>query len=540
MSLETGLLSQLTDSRRGAAADGDPISLAVIQAGLSAAADEMFAMLRKTAMSPIIYEVLDVGTGVTDAHGNLAGSGAGIPTFVGVLDKAVQRILALHGGNGVAEGDMFVTNDPNYGGVTHLSDVVVAMPVFSGGERIAWTASIAHWSDIGGMTPGSMSTKASELFQEGLRLPAVRLFDKGRRIDPLIDIICANSRLPEYSRGDLWAQIAACRRASERVARLANTYGLKTFRKAIDELFTEGEARARKGLEILEQGSWEIAVRQDSGDTWKASISVEKDEFTVDLRDNPEQKNSPYNTSRDGAVISAQMIFKALTDPGRFANAGSFRPLRVLTRPGTIFHTKGEAPHGYYFETRIRLYDMLWRCLAAAFPERLPAGHFGSVCGTVIAGRHPDNGRRFTMVEPQMGGWGATSDRDGLDAMYSASHGETFNCPVEICEARYGIDVGWKRLSSQPRGRGRFAGGLGLSTCYRPRQSAILAAGYSCHRHPVWGLNGGGEGGTNSLTVVRSSGKSERHAFVSDLIVEPGDRILIETASGGGWGRAEE
>ena len=158
----------------------DPVTLSVIQSALVAAADEMFAVLKKTAMSPIIYEVLDVGTGITDAHGNLVSSGAGIPTFVGVLDKAVRRILELHGLDAVCPGDVFVTNDPYYGGVTHLNDVVITMPVFAADQCIAWTASIAHWNDVGGMTPGSMATDASEIFQEGLRLPAVRLFENGR------------------------------------------------------------------------------------------------------------------------------------------------------------------------------------------------------------------------------------------------------------------------------------------------------------------------------------------------------------------------
>ena len=288
------------------------------------------------------------------------------------------------------------------------------------------------------MTPGSMSTKSTEIMQEGLRLPAVRLAEGGRMSESLIDIICANSRLPDFTKGDLWAQIAACRRASGKISRLAETHGVKTFRRALADLFAEGEARARKGLESLPRGTWEIETEHDSGEIWRASIKVARDLFTVDLRDSPAQKNSPYNTSRDGAVISAQMIFKALTDPERFANAGSFRPLRVLTRPGTIFHAQGHAPHGYYFETRIRLYDMLWRCMAQAVPERLPAGHFGSICGTVIAGRHPGH-------RPPLHNGRAADGRLGrrrpagpdLTPCTLRAHGETFNCPAEICEARY-------------------------------------------------------------------------------------------------------
>ena len=515
----------------------DPITIAVIQAGMTAAADEMFSTLRRTAMSPIIHEVLDVGTGVMDGDGRLASSGAGIPSFIGVLDKAVKRILEIEGENSIRDGDVFITNDPYRGGVTHLSDIVVAQPVFVNSQRIAWTASIAHWSDIGGITPGSMSTKATEIFQEGLRLPAVRLFDQGRRVSSIFDIIAANSRLPDFSTGDLWAQIAAGRRAARRISELSTTYGDEAYSLALTALFDEGERRALDGLRRLPGGVYEITEEQDDGSHWNARITITEQEFLVDLRQNPMQRNRPYNTSRDGSVISAQMIFKALVDPELYANEGSFRPLRVLTETGTIFHSTDPAPHGYYFETRIRLYDMLWRCIAEALPDLLPAGHFGSICGTVIAGDHPDTGRRFTMVEPQMGGWGATSERGGLDAMFSSSHGDTYNCPIEILESRYGIDVGWKRLNADESGAGLHNGGKGLSMSYQPRSRTILAAGFSRNRINVWGLNGGSDGGTNQIRVVRPNGQEEKYSFVSDLIIEPGDEIIIETANGGGWGR---
>ena len=517
----------------------DIFSQSVIQAGFAAAADEMFSVLKKTAMSPIIYEVLDVGTGVTDDEGNLVSSGAGIPTFIGVLDKAVKRILDLHPASSIKDGDIFITNDPYYGGVTHLSDVVVLMPVFADDRMIAWTASIAHWNDIGGMVPGSMSVSATEIYQEGLRLPAVRLFDGGVEVTSVTDIITANSRQPDVARGDLFSQVAASRKAASRIRQLAESYGIDAVDSAIAALFKEGEVRARAGLKTLHKGHFTIEEQQDDGALWRAGITITDEAFTVDLSGNPPQRAAPYNTSRDGAVIAAQMIFKALCDPTLFANAGSFAPLDVITEPGTIFEPEEPAPHGYYFETRIRVYDMLWRALAKAMPEQLPAGHFSSICGTVLAGVHPDNGRRFTMVEPQMGGWGATAERDGLDAMYSASHGETFNCPVEICEARYGIDVGWKRLGDAAKQDSLHQGGRGLDICYRPRGRVILSAGYSRHVEPVWGANGGADGSTNALTVARENGERESHAFVSGLGVEPGDDILISTAAGGGWGKAE-
>jgi N-methylhydantoinase B len=515
----------------------DPITATVIQASLVAAADEMFAVLKKTAMSPIIYEVLDVGTGITDRNGDLVSSGAGIPTFVGVLDKAVKRIVELHGLHTIREGDCFITNDPYYGGVTHLNDVVIALPVFADGACVAWTASIAHWNDVGGKTPGSMAVDVTEVFQEGLRLPAIKLFDKGKPIASVFDIISVNSRLPDFVKGDLWAQIAASRKAEHRICEMVETYGIDAYHAAIADLFIEGQRRGRAGLASLPQGTFSIEEEQDDGALWRAAITISSERFSVDLLGNPAQRKAPYNVSRDGAVIACQMIFKALTDPSLFANAGSFRVLEVITEPGTIFHAEGTAPHGYYFETRIQLADMLWQCMARALPERLPAGHFASICSTVLAGTHPDTGHRFTMVEPQMGGWGATASRDGLDAMYSTNHGDTFNCPVEISEARYGLDVGYKRLNETAEGQGRHAGGKGLSVSYRLRGRAMLSAGYSRNRRPVWGSAGGADGGTNGLAVARGGGQREAYAFVSGLVIEPGDEILIGTANGGGWGK---
>jgi len=510
----------------------DPFTLAVIQAGLDNAAEEMFAVLRKTAMSPIIYEVLDVGTGVTDAAGRLVSSGAGIPTFVGVLDKAVTVIVERFG-DSLQPGDVFITNDPNHGGVTHLNDVVIAKPVFFEGQCVAFTASIAHWGDIGGKVPGSIASDVTEIFAEGLRLPPVRLFNAGVQNRSVFDIIQVNSRLPDFIDGDLWAQIAASNSAERQILALFAKHGTGTVERAISEAFASARARALAGLATLPKGTFSIEETQDDGKRWQASITITRDAFTVDLSGNPKDNGGPYNTSRDGAIIACQMMFKALCDPERFANAGSFSPLRVITEEGTVFHAGPTAPQGYYFENRIRLLDMLWQCMARACPGRLPAGSFASIFGTVISGTHPDSGRNYAMVEPQMGGWGATQDRDGLDAMFSPNHGDTFNCPIEICEARYGLHVIHKRLAAttrNPRGR---SGGAGVSVMYELRAAASLSVGYTRAKVPVWSSNDQPPGGTNVMIVQRRSGVQEVHQFAGGIVLRKGDRVLIETASGG-------
>jgi len=519
----------------------DQFTFSVIQEAIAADADEMFAVLRKTAMSPIIYEVLDFGAGVTDSNGNLLSSGAGIPGFIGAIEKSVKRLIELTPSADVMAGDIFVTNDPYAGGVTHLNDVVLLMPVFMGGELLAWVGNMAHWNDVGSAVPGSMPIDARDIHAEGLRLPLVKLFARGQLIEPVLKIMTANSRLPDFLLGDLWAGVASVRKGAERIEKLAATYGRSAFLTALSDYQDYAERQARQGLAKLPKGRLELKETMDDGAIWRAAIEVTEDAFVVDLRNAPEQRQDPLNTSRDGAVIAAQLIFKAATAPGSVCNAGSFRPLRVLTTPGTIFDPREPAAQGYYFEVRARLTDMLWRGLAEAAPERFPAGHIGSICGTVVAGRHPGTGRRYTMVEPQLGGWGATASRDGVNAQFSAGHGDTFNCPVEVAEARYGFAYRRLALNDEPGGEGRRRGGLGLIKEFAIRgEETEMSIGYSRHRQRLWGLAGGGPGTTNRVEIERRDGGRETHALASGLPLAKGDVVRIVTARGGGWGKAEQ
>lgn len=518
----------------------DPFTIDVIQQALSAIAEEMFVILKRASMSPIIYEVLDVGTGITDADGEMVSSGAGIPGFVGVLDKSVKHLLTRIDRASLRPGDVYITNDPYHGGVTHLNDAVLAMPVFAGGELIAWTANIGHWSDIGGSTPGSMPVDARDIFAEGLRLPAIKLIEAGRPIEQVIQIMTANSRLPDFLLGDMWAAVAALRKGAERVEGLASRYGADAFRAAIADYFAYAEHQSRQGLAALPQGRFAFHEPMDDDTIWHGAITIDADRFTVDLRDAPDQRDLPFNTSREGALVATQLIFKCATAPDTVCNAGSFRPLELLTRPGSIFHATDPAPQGYYSEIRIRLADMLWRRLAAAAPERFPAGGFASICGTVIAGRHPLHGRRYTMVEPQMGGWGATPTRDGNSAMFSANHGETFNTPVEIAEARYGFRFSRYALNREPGGAGRHQGGAGMLKEFAVGEEAVMSAGFTRHKQPVWGLAGGQPGTTNRIQVIRADGTTETYAFASGVRLAPGDVVRVTTARGGGWGPPDQ
>lgn len=519
-------------------ASTDPITLEIIQNSLQAAADEMFAAMRKAAMSSIIYEVLDMGTGILDAKGRIACSGAGIPAFIGVLDKAVKVLVRKFDKPGDIEpGDVFATNDPYHGGVTHLNDIVVAMPVFANGRIIAWTANIAHNSDVGGMAPGSLSGKATEIFQEGLRLPAIKLIAKGQPIQPVFDILKVNSRMPDFLEGDVWAAIASVRIGARRLTELAGKYGAETFESAMGSFMDFGEKVTLTELAKLPHGTFELTEEQDDGRFFNVKINISDTEFVVDLRDNPDQDVGPNNTSRDGVMVCAQMIFKSLTDPYSPANDGSFRPIKLLTREGSVFHAREPAPIGFYYETEVRVYDLMWRCLAQHVPKRLAAGHFASICGTFIGGTHPDTGRHYTIIEPQLGGWGASDGRDGNSAIFSGFHGDTFNTPAEISEARNGLFVDRMELNTAPGGEGTWNGGRGINLHYRIRMdNSFLTAGYTRSRILPWALDGGNEGSPNYVEVIRTDGATERYSFVSGLTVNKGDVIRIVTGNGGGYG----
>jgi N-methylhydantoinase B len=516
----------------------DPITLEIIQSSLQAAADEMFAALRHTAMSAIIYEVLDCGTGITDRKGELAGSGAGIPAFVGVLDKTVKKILAKFDKLGDIEpGDIFMTNDPYNGGVTHLNDVILVMPVFSGTDIVAWTANIAHWNDVGGMVPGSMSTNAREIFQEGMILAGIKLFSRGTPIRSVFDILTANCRMPDFLTGDLWAGVASVRVGERRVLEIVTKYGKEVFLQAVEEYLAYGERVSLAALKKLPKGTYTLVEEQDQGPPWKVSVDVKDDAFIVDLRDSPDQDKGPFNMSRDEAVVSCQIAFKSVTSPERVANGGTFRPLTVLTRHGSIFDPAFPAAMGIYYEMTIRLEDLVARCISQRLPDRLPAGSFASVCGTLFGGVHADTGRTYAVIEPELGGWGGSRSSDGNSGQFSALHGETYNCPAEVAEARYGVTVDYLSFHDEDGGAGMHRGGKGVRIDYRMRSdNAWLTVAYTRSRVLPWPLSGGCQGSPNHVVIVRKDGTTEDHSVVSGLTVNKGEIIRIITGTGAGWG----
>ncbi len=515
----------------------DPITLEIIQNSLQAASDEMFAALRRTAMSAIIYEVLDMGTGITDRNGEIASSGAGIPAFVGVLDKTVKKILEKYNKSGDIEpGDVFLTNDPYSGGVTHLNDVVLTMPVFFEGDIIAWTANIAHWNDVGGKVPGSMSNDATEIFQEGMIYPGVKVIVKGKPNRAVFDILTANGRMPDFLLGDLWAGIAAVRVGEKRLLDIAGKYGKETFLYAVEDFMDFGEQVSLNAISKFKKGRYELREEQDDGQFYNVTIDITDNEFLIDLRDNPPQSPGPFNMSLDDTIIACQMAFKNVLSPERTANGGSFRPMKVLTKKGTILDPEYPAAMGIYYELNVRIQDLLVRCLSERMQDELPAGNFSSVMGTLFGGIHPDTGRNYAVVEPELGGWGGSPTKDGEAGQFSALHGETFNCPAEIAESRYGVTVDYLSYHNDDGGAGKHRGGNGVRIDYRIRSdNAWLSVAYTRDRIPPWPLKGGNPGSSNHIVIRRKNGEQERYS-TGAVSLNTDDVIQIMSATGAGWG----
>jgi N-methylhydantoinase B len=387
------------------------------------------------------------------------------------------------------------------------------------------------------MVPGSISNEAKEIFQEGLRLPAVKLISEGRPINSVLEIMKVNSRLPDFLLGDMWAGIAAARVGERRIVELVGKYGLETFETALRVFMDYGEEVALSALAELPKGAFSLEEEQDSGVVYSVTLEIRDDEFVVDLRNNPDQDPGPNNASRDGTMVAAQMIFMNITGAHASANAGHFRPLTLLTRPGSVFDASPPAAFATYYEVEVRIYDTMWRCLAPHLGERLPAGSFASICGTFIGGPHPDSGRHFTIVEPQVGGWGGSAARDGNSGIFSGFHGDTFNCPAEVAETRYGLYVEQLRLNDAPGGEGEHRGGKGIVLDYRVRSNGCFyTCAYTRNKQLPWSLRGGREGSPNRAEVIRADGTVEEHAVVTALDVNEGDVIRIHTATGGGYG----
>ncbi len=540
----------------------DPFTLEIIASGLRAAASEMFVALGRASQSPIIYEVLDYACGLTDARGQLVAEAEGISGFIGVLGDAAQAVLRKHGGDpatlppsgvagqGLHPGDIFITNDPYDGGGSHLSDVALIAPIFFEGELVALGVNKSHWTEVGGMAAGSWTTDATEIYQEGLLFPAIKLYERGEPIHALFDLIEANVRTPAMTLGDLHAASAALRAAHDRVVDLCAKYGVRAVVTAMERLLDQGERAARLGLAALPPGTYRASGFLDNDGLSddpvpiQVAVTITPDEFICDFSGSAPQTRGPINTTWSSLGASCKSIFKAIIDPHLPTNDGVFRQLRIVAPPGCVFNARRPAPVSTYWESGDYATDLIWQALAEIIPERLSAGHSLSVCGTILAG-HGDSrerGQPWILVEPQAGGWGASRWEDGESGLVVAGDGETYNIPVEVAETRFPIRVERYTLHCDGAGAGCRRGGWGLIREYRilAESGAELTASFGRHKFPPWGVAGGCEGSVNAVEVYEGDRLLFRKGKVTRHQLKQGDRVRLITGTGGGWGPPQE
>jgi N-methylhydantoinase B len=516
----------------------------IIKDALVAVGYEMFDAMIRTSMSPIIYETTDFAVGVTDALGNLLAQGNGVAAFLATLDTAVQATLEHYPSPGdVAPGDVFIANIPYEGGGTHLSDVVILVPVFHGERLIAWTVNKAHWTEVGGAQAGSVSTDATEIFQEGLQFPFIKLYESDRINRALVAMIQANVRLPESTIGDMHAGVAAARVGARRVTELVEKYGVDNVVGAMESLLDYGERMTLEELKKLPAGVYEAedVVETDGlgGGPFriKVKVTIAPDRLTADFTGTSGPAIGPINCSRTGLVTGVRCVFKAITNPEIPANGGCFRLLDVVCPPGTLISARAPAPVSLYYEPLIAAMDVMWKALAPVLPDRLPAGHQRAVNATFVAGLHPDTGELFVLGEPLVGGWGATQSRDGDGGQFCCANGETYNVPTELFESRYGLKVEQYAFHNDNGGAGERRGGKGVVLDYRVTADEVFVTyATSRSRVPPWGLKGGQPGSLNSLKVIKADGTVETYEMCTRVRVAKGDLIRLTTATGGGFG----
>ena len=514
----------------------------ILKDALVAVGDEMFAAMKRTSMSPIVYEILDFAVGVTDARGNLVAQGNGVVLFMATLDSAVRAVLDKHGPDGIHEGDIFITNDPYGGGGTHVSDVTLVLPVFVEGTLIAFVANKAHWTEVGGMAPGGNLTDSTEVYQEGLMFPTVKLFDRGTINQPLVDMIEANVRIPDMTLGDMWASVAANRVGERRIIELVTRYGLDTVTGAMSRILDYGERMVRTELERMPKGEFFAEAMLDGDGLGngpfhaQVTVTISGDRFLIDFTGTDPQAPGSINTTRSGMNSFARAAYVACTAPHIPVNGGMFRPLEVICPDGTLFTAIRPAPTSVYWESGNFVIDLVWKAMAPHVPERLPAGGYLTVGSTNIWGTHPDTGEFYLLVEPLAGGWGAGHDRDGDNGQFCQANGETYNIPIEVAETRYGVRVERYTFNTEDGGAGRFRGGKGLVVEYRCLSQAWLTSILGRHDYPPWGMAGGSDGSPNRIMILRNDGTVEEHGKTARMPIAEGEVIRMVTGNGGGYG----
>jgi N-methylhydantoinase B len=521
----------------------DKFTSDIIQDSLIAIGEAMFETIQRTSMSPIIYEALDYAVGITDEKGRLLAQGNGVITFLAAMSLVVEETLERFKDTPIEEGDVIIANTPYVGGGTHLSDIAIITPVFFKGSCVAFTVNKSHWTDIGGTNPGSVSTISTEIYQEGLHFPFVKIKEAGKFNNGILKMIEANVRLPKSTLGDLYSGIAANDVGATNIIKLIEKYGLDAYQQAAKEFMEYGEKISVQELKKIPNGIYENTawVENDGFNNGpfplKLKIEITDENMVCDFTGTHEQLKGPLNLSRTGLETAVRAAFKAITTPTLPANNGSFSRVKLICPENTMVSANSPAPTSVYYEVFLAAIDLLLKTLGPIVPDKLPAGHFRSVCVTYISGFHPVTNEFYVQAEPLSGGWGACAFHDGNKGQFSYAHGESYNIPAETRERKYGVMVEEYSFHNEGGGYGEFQGGNGQYLTFKVlSDEAFLTGAFLGYSIPTWGLKEGLEGSYNYFTVIRKDGSEENYNIVTNVKLNKGDKVKLVTATGGGYG----
>lgn len=523
----------------------DTITVEVVRNLLMSVAEEMNAIIIKSAYSTNIKERRDVATAVLDPDGNMVVQMESLAGLLGSLLTVVNNIYDKFGRSSIRPGDMFIANDPYHGGGNHLPDIVIAAPAFSGDTLIGWVANIAHHSDIGGKVPGSTSGDADSVFQEGIRIPLVRICEAGKQNDSLVDLLLDNTRVPQERYGDLSAQISSNRIGIERMQEAYAKYQDLLF-DCMAELQDYSERRVRVAISKLPDGEYCFTDYVDGcGDKYPdpiqivVKVTIKDDSICFDFTGTHEQIEAPINLPLPSLKADVFFSIKALVGPDIPSNEGINRAVTIIAPKGCILNAQEPSPIGALIDCSQRVPDAIFGALAPIFPERCQAAGNGACTTTILAGKGTVGTDSFFIFhEVIAGGMGASNGLDGLSGV-QVNLTNTTNMPIEATEMEFTkILVRQYELRRDSGGAGEYRGGLGIKRELEVLEDNILYTGLGDrHRFPPWGLAGGREGGTGAFFHVSPDGRVTKKSHkTTSMPLKKGDIIRVYTPGAGGFG----
>jgi len=523
----------------------DPITLEVVQESFISMVREMRANLVRTAYSSVLYEARDFSCVIMDPKGQLIAQAEDNPSHVFPIPWSV-RLMFDRFGKDIHPGDIFLHNDPYTGG-THLNDVALIFPVFVEKELSFFPVIRAHWGDVGGMTPGSLSGGSKEIFQEGIRIPMLKVYQNGEPNQAVLDLLFSNMRIPYEREGDLQAIIGTCRIAEKRINELIAKYGKRIVEECAKIVLDRAEQRMRRAISAIPDRTYVYETYLDcSGDSLepvvvKVKITVERDNLVIDFTGSSPQTKGPLNAGPAVAPTGAFIILKSFLDPDGPINHGAFRPIRFINPQGTVLNAIYPAPCGGFSEVRRCAESAVMGALAKAIPDRVTGDIKGTANHLYISGLYPQSGGTFIFYEYPAGGTGAFNEEDGNNAVRSFTEGDFGSIqPVESIENLFPLVVERCELRTDSAGDGKTRGGLGLRREIRIiAEDASLSILSDKNLIPPFGVLGGFWGAANRFRVIRKEKRlapSPIPGKVTRFPLEKGDVVLMETSGGGGYG----